>query len=34
MSTSAALATVTPIKSVPVDAGALLAQGIQSGLSG
>ena len=33
MSTAAALATVTPIKSVPVDAGALLAQGIQSGLS-
>lgn len=33
MSTVAALATVTPIKSVPVDAGALLAQGIQSGLS-
>ncbi|MGB4334699.1 MAG: ERF family protein, partial [Chromatiaceae bacterium] len=33
MSTAAALATVTPIKAVPVDAGALLAQGIQSGLS-
>ena len=33
MSTAAALATVTPIKSAPVDAGALLAQGIQSGLS-
>ncbi len=33
MSTSAALATVTPIKPALVDAGALLAQGIQSGLS-
>jgi len=33
MSTSAPLATVTPIKPALVDAGALLAQGIQSGLS-